>query len=194
MRRLLFWLVLALPGAFMLRGVLTGTALPVDLLHPSGEFSLRLMILAMLAGPLADYFGRNRFFLGWIAIRRNLGVAGFAYGLLHLVFYALDLGTLAAMIDEVTLPAIWTGWLALALMMAAASISMDRAVRALGAVRWKRIQQGVYAALILALLHWGLIDRNWGPALAHLAPLIIAWSLRFIAHRKRATARERITP
>jgi methionine sulfoxide reductase heme-binding subunit len=185
MYRILFWLVLALPGALMLHGFANDGSIAMDLLHPTGEFSLRLMVLAMLAGPLADFFGRNRFFRGWLSIRRNLGVAAFGYGALHLLFYVVDMGTMAAILDEISLPAIWTGWIALALMFGAASISTNAAMRVLGR-RWKRIQQGAYIALFLALAHWVLLDREWGPALVHLAPLLIAWSLRGWNRLRRA--------
>ena len=114
--RPLFWLALALPALLMLADFWRGAALAMDLLHPSGELSVRLMIAAMLAGPMAGIFGPNRFFRGWLAMRRNLGVAAFGYAVLHLIFYAADMGLLAAMLDELALPSIWTGWLALALM------------------------------------------------------------------------------
>lgn len=153
--------------------------------HPTGETSLRLMVLAMMAGPVADIFGRNRFTRGWLAIRRYLGVAGFGYVALHLAFYFIDMGTIAAMLDELSLPAIWTGWLSFALMLAAASISSDWAMRRLGRW-WPRIQTAVYGAVLLAALHWALLDRAAGPALLHLAPLLVLWPWRAaIRHSKR---------
>lgn len=183
--RSLFWLVLALPAALMLRGYVSGGSLAMDLLHPTGEFAVQLMVLAMLAGPLSDFFGRNRFFRTWLGARRNLGVAAFGYALLHLLFYVVDMGNLAAVLDEFGLPAIWTGWLSFALMLAAASVSSNGAMRALGR-NWKRIQRGVYAAFLVGLAHWILLDGAWGPALVHLAPLIIAWVLRGLAMRRTA--------
>lgn len=130
--RLALWLLLALPALLMIRSYASGAAPAMDLFHPTGETSLRLMVLAMLAGPLADIFGRNRFLSAWLAIRRNLGVAAFAYAALHLVFYAIDMGALAPMIDELGLPGIWTGWLAFLGLLAAAAISSNAAMRALG--------------------------------------------------------------
>lgn len=178
---------LAVPGALMLYDFARGETLAMDLLHPSGELAVRLMILAMLPGPLVEAFGSNRFLRGWLTIRRNLGVAGFGYALLHLLFYAADM-TAAAMVDELGLPAIWTGWLALALMIPPAAISFDAAVRNLGR-NWPRIQRLVYLALAASLAHWLLLDWEWLPALVHLAPLILAWSLRF--RQRHAIARYR---
>ncbi|MXP41629.1 iron reductase [Altererythrobacter soli] len=173
----ILWLLLAVPAALMLRGLVGGEALPMDLLHPSGETSVRLMVLAMLPGPLIDAFGPNRFLRGWLSIRRNLGVAAFAYALLHLAIYVIDMRTIAAMLDELGLPGIWTGWLALFLMILPAAVSFDRAMRWLGR-GWKRIQRLVYAAFVLALAHWLLLDWNWKPAAIHLLPLAMAWLLR----------------
>jgi methionine sulfoxide reductase heme-binding subunit len=176
-QRAAVWLVLAIPAIAMLASFTHGTTLAMDLLHPTGETSVRLMILALLPGPLVDAFGANRFLRLWVGIRRNLGVASFLYALLHLAFYAVDMGSLAAILDELGLPAIWTGWLALALIAPAAVISFDRAVRALGR-RWKQVQRIVYLALAATVLHWLLLDWEWQSAALHLAPLIVAWGLR----------------
>jgi methionine sulfoxide reductase heme-binding subunit len=176
-QRTAVWLVLAVPAMLMLAGFARGTTLAMDLLHPTGESAIRLMILALLPGPLVDAFGPNRFLRFWIHIRRNLGVASFLYALLHLAFYIVDMQALAAILDELTLPAIWVGWLALVLMVPAAAISFDRAVRALGR-RWKQMQRIVYLALAATVLHWLLLDWAWQPAALHLAPLIAAWTVR----------------
>lgn len=168
----------------MVANLARGDTLPMDLLHPSGEMSVRLIVLALLPGPLADFFGRNRFLAAWLRVRRNLGVAAFAYALLHLAIYCIDMGMLRAIVDELALPAIWTGWLALFLMIPPAAISFDSAMRGLGR-RWKQLQRFVYAAFALSLVHWLLLDWHWQPALIHLAPLIVAWLLRAMARRNR---------
>lgn len=189
--RAAIWLLLAVPAALFIAALLRGE-LAMDLLHPTGETSLRLMILAMLPGPLIAFFGPNRFLRGWVGLRRNLGVAAFGYAVLHLALYVIDIGGLAAIIDEFALPAIWTGWLGFALMLGAASISSDAAMARLGARRWKQIQRAVYAALGLSLAHWFLLDNAWGPPLIHLSPLILAWSLRLVAHVRRSTRKDMI--
>ena len=187
-RRALLWLVLAIPAALMLQRIASGEALAMDLYHPSGEMSVRLMILALLPGPLTDALGPNRFLPGWLAIRRNLGVAAFLYALLHLVFYVLDMQLLSAMVGELPIPGIWTGWLAFALLLVPAAISFNAAMRRLGR-RWKQIQRLVYPAFVLALIHWLLLDWAWGPALVHLAPLLVAWTLRMAMRRRTIVTR-----
>lgn len=186
--RITLWLVLAVPGALMLRD-LSGGTLPFKLYHPSGEMAVRLMLLALLVGPLADIFGRRKFLLLWLKIRRNLGVAAFFYGCLHLVFYFIDMQSLAAMLDELALPAIWTGWLSFALMLVAASISTDWAVRRLGRW-WPVVQKGVYPAYLLAILHWWLLAHGAVPAIIHLVPLILVWTARIIVRRVRKTGKK----
>ena len=134
-RRALLWLVLAIPAALMIQRFASGEVLAMDLYHPSGEMSVRLMILALLPGPLTEALGPNRFLRGWLAIRRNLGVAAFLYALLHLGFYVLDMQLLSAMVGELPIPGIWTGWLAFALLLVPAAISFNAAMRRLGR-RW----------------------------------------------------------
>lgn len=184
----LLWVLLAVPGVLMIVGLARGATLAMDLLHPSGELSIRLMILAMLPGPLTEVFGANRFLRGWLAIRRNLGVAAFTYALLHLVFYFVDMGIVSAIVDELELPSIWTGWLALVLMVPPAAISFDRAIRRLGR-RWQHVQYLVYAAFMVALAHWLLLDWEWQPAAIHLAPLGLVWLLRAVHRARRAQRR-----
>ncbi len=188
----LLWLVLALPGIMMIWSFSQGDVLAMDMLHPSGEMSVRLMILAMLPGPLSEFFGLNRFFRGWIKIRRNLGVAAFGYAMLHLIFYIFDMNSLAAMLEEFGIPGIWTGWLSLVLMLLPAVISFNYAMRRLGR-QWKNIQRLVYPALIIALVHWILLDWVWQPAMVHLAPLIVAWILRYIGRSRRQRTQRSMT-
>ena len=188
-RRMLLWLALALPGAMMVLGlsIEAGTP-PKELLHPSGEMSVRLMILALLPGPLAEFFGSSQLLRRWLSIRRNLGVAAFAYALLHLVFYLIDARGLSRIIAELPQPAIWTGWLAFAALTVPASISFDRAVRQLGR-RWRMLQRLAYPAFIISLLHWLLLDWAWLATVIHIAPLVIAWCLRFAAQHSYGVKR-----
>ncbi|MBC2666481.1 ferric reductase-like transmembrane domain-containing protein [Novosphingobium flavum] len=175
--RIAVWTLLAVPGIWWLAGLVDGTALPMDLLRPTGELAVRLMILAMLPGPLVAAFGAGRLLRGWLVARRWFGLASFGYGLLHLATYATDVGALRPMIEELELPGIWTGWLAFLLLLPPAAISYDAAMRGLGR-SWKRVQRLVYAAFALGLAHWILLDWKWQPAAIHFAPLIIAWGLR----------------
>lgn len=175
--RFSLWILLALPAVAMLSGYARGAADAMDLLHPSGEMSARLMIIAIAISPLISILGPRKW-LQWMAVRRRaLGVAAFAYALLHLVFYVIDMGNVADMIAEVLAPGIWTGWAAFILMMVPALLSNDASMRALKA-QWKRLQRLVYPAAILTLLHWIWVHNNLGPALVHFIPLALIVALR----------------
>lgn len=175
--RFSLWILLALPAVAMLSGYARGAADAMDLLHPSGEISARLMIIAIAISPLISILGPRKW-LQWMAVRRRaLGVAAFAYALLHLVFYVIDMGNVADMIAEVLAPGIWTGWAAFILMMVPALLSNDASMRALKA-QWKRLQRLVYPAAILTLLHWIWVHNNLGPALVHFIPLALIVALR----------------
>lgn len=170
----LFWLLLAVPGIAMFHGWWNGAIDTMDMLHPTGETSARLMIAAMLIGPLAGLLGPRRWLLWLLARRRALGVAAFIYAAAHLVFYVLDMGSLAAVLGELPIASIWTGWLALALMLPMALTSNQAAMRRLRTA-WKRVQQLAYPAAVLTLLHWWWVHDGAMVALIHFTPLVLLW-------------------
>lgn len=175
------------PAAGMAWRYAEGRELAMDLLHPTGEMAVRLMVLAMLPGPLAEFFGHGagrwgRLLRGWLGLRRDLGLAAFGYALLHLAFYWLDLGQLPAVLADLELASIWTGWLALGLMLVPAMISSDAAMRWLGRT-WQRVQWLVYPAFAIGLVHWLLLGWDWLPAVVHAVPVGVAWLLRLAARQ-----------
>jgi sulfoxide reductase heme-binding subunit YedZ len=130
----------------------------------------------MLIGPLAGVLGQRKWLMWLLARRRSLGVAAFAYAVAHLVFYAIDMGSLEAILGELPIASIWTGWLALALMLPLALTSNQAAMKALRAA-WKRVQQLAYPAAVLTLLHWWWVHDGATAALVHFAPLALLWLL-----------------
>ena len=177
----LFWLLLAVPGIAMLHGWWSDAIDTTNMLHPTGETSARLMIAALLIGPLAGLLGPRRWLLWLLARRRALGVAAFAYAAAHLAFYVIDMGSLAAVLGELPISSIWTGWLALALMLPMALTSNQAAMKLLR-TSWKRVQQLAYPSAVLTLLHWWWVHDGASAALFHFAPLVLAWLL--LAARK----------
>jgi sulfoxide reductase heme-binding subunit YedZ len=154
-RPLLVFSVVA-PLLWLLHGAATDRlgANPAEaLIRTSGEWTLRLLCLTLAVTPLREA-------TGWSALarfRRTLGVATFGWALLHLLAYAwLDMGLVAADIlrDIGKRPFILVGTLTLLLMLPLAATSWDRAVRALGARRWRRLHRTVYLLAPLALLHF----------------------------------------
>jgi methionine sulfoxide reductase heme-binding subunit len=186
------WALLAVPAAVILYRYATVPGIwPGDLLHPTGEWSARLIIVALMLTPLGQLLPQSRAVKWLIRHRRAFGVAAFGYAMLHLIFYILDMETAAAMVAELGAPGIWTGWLALACLLPPALTSSDAAMRTLRR-GWKRLQRLVYPAAVLTLAHWVLIHDGMTAALIHFAPLALLQAVR-IARNFRPITNERKT-
>jgi sulfoxide reductase heme-binding subunit YedZ len=184
----LFWVVLAIPAIAMIIGFVQDPVTAFDLVHPSGEFSVRLMIVAMMVSPLRAILGR-RGWLDWLLSRRRaLGVAACGYGVLHLAFYLYDMGDWAMIAEEALIFSIWTGYLALIIFIAMALTSNNAAQRALR-TNWKRLQRLVYPAALLIALHWLYVDGEWKGMAVHFVPLLVLETARIILMFKRRSAR-----
>lgn len=189
------WFLFALPGGLML-----GTALTSDdprifheLIHPSGEFSARFLIVAMMATPLAMLLRGWRGPIWLKKNRRYLGVASFGYAALHTLFYVIDKGSMAGVINEVSRFYIWTGWIAFVIFVPLAVTSTDYFVRIMGPW-WKTLQRWTYGAAVLTLLHWAAL-HNWEhptSAIVHFLPLTLLEAYRvwywYIKPKARAVA------
>ena len=174
-----FWMILTIPAILLLRGYLAGDIIAMDMLHPTGEFSARFMIIALAITPLSVIFG-NRNWIGWLLKRRrSFGLAAFGYGVLHLVFYVIDMEALKPILAEFWAPGIWTGWAALLVFVPLALTSNNASMRRLKQA-WKRLQRLAYVAALLTLAHWLLIHDGVGGALAHFIPLLLLQLLRGI--------------
>ena len=176
----LLWLLLAIPAVmFALRGAQLRAIDLEDLLHPTGELSARLLIVALAVTPLVRMWPRARP-VRWLARnRRAIGVAAFGYAALHTVFYAIAMGSIDDMLAEVGATGIWTGWAALALMLPMAVTSNDAAQRALRA-GWKRVQRLAYPVALLTLAHWSFVHGGFTAALVHFLPLAVLQLLRVV--------------
>ena len=174
----LVWLVLALPlGIALVRYGYTPDAWPGDLLHPTGEWSARFIILALMVTPLRQLWPQARPVRFLARHRRALGVAGFFYAMAHTTAYVLDMGNVADMLAELGAPAIWTGWAALLILVPLGLTSNDAAMRALRS-GWKRLQRLAYPAAILTLVHWALVHDGLTAALFHFVPLALLQAMR----------------
>ena len=168
------WLILSIPAVGLMTAYFNGSMTAHELLHPTGEFSARFMIIAMLATPLLILLRH----LGWsvkvpqwmIRYRRAFGVAAFGYALLHTVLYIVDIGVLSKILSDLTSIGIWTGWLALLIFLPLAVTSNNRSQRYMKSA-WKKLQRWVYPAAVFTLLHWIFVHNNIGPALVHFVPL-----------------------
>jgi sulfoxide reductase heme-binding subunit YedZ len=173
-----FWALLCLPAMLMMRPYVFGDVIAMDMLHPTGEWSARFMIAAMVLSPLLSLIG-PRPWLSWLIQRRRaLGVAAFGYAILHLIFYIIDMANLDDILAEFWALGIWTGWAAILLFVPLAVTSNDASMRMLKA-GWKRLQRFVYPAAVLVLVHWIFIHNNLGPALVHFIPLVLLVAARY---------------
>lgn len=169
----MLWAVLAVPAILIVhRFATTSDILPGDLLQPTGEWSARMIIVALMLTPLASLFPGNRVVRWLVRHRRSFGIAAFVYAVLHLIVYVLDMETIAAMVAELEAPGIWIGWLALLCLVPPALASNDAAMRLLRS-NWKRVQRLAYPAAVLTLLHWMLVHDGLAPALVQFAPLFL---------------------
>ena len=183
-----FWVLLAIPAIGMSIGFLRDPVTAFDLIHPSGEFSVRFMIIAMMISPLRAIFGRRRWLDWLLARRRALGVAACGYGLLHLAFYLYDMGDWGMIAEEALIFSIWTGYAALIIFIAMGVTSNNASQRAMRA-NWKRLQRLVYPAALLIALHWVYVDGEYMGMVVHFVPLLILETARVMLMFKRRSAR-----
>ena len=128
-------------------------------IRTTGLLGLGLITLSLLITPL-------RRLTGWaplIALRRRLGVLGFAYIAVHfLIFFWWDRnGSVASTVHEiVTREYLWFGFGALVLMTPLAITSTDAMVSRLGAKRWKLLHRLAYLVGIGGVVHYLLLVKS----------------------------------
>lgn len=171
-----FWLLLALPSLPMLYTLLTlepeNTRALHRLLHPTGEFAARFMIIALMLTPLSMLFNHQSWTRWLLKRRRYFGVAAFSYALLHTLIYLADKGTLTPVINDLSKFSILIGWLAFLIFVPLALTSNNWSVKKLGP-NWKRLQRLAYVAALFTLAHWIFLEYHFVSAAAHFAPLAL---------------------
>ncbi len=145
-----------LPLAWLLGAAFTDRlgANPAEaLIRASGDWALRFLCLTLAVTPL-----RTGLQLPALArMRRTLGLFVAFYAANHLLAYAwFDMGFEWADIasDIAKRPFILVGMVAFGLLLPLAATSFNRAVKALGAVRWRILHKAVFGIAVLALLHF----------------------------------------
>jgi len=144
-------LLLPLAKALLDAEIIAHGARPLnDMIHRAGFWALVFLGVTLAVTP----FRRIARYGNLIDVRRMLGVGTFCYIAAHLtLFFAdqnYDLGKAAHEISHrVYLIIGATAWLGLASL---AATSTDGMVRRLGALRWRRLHQAIYAIALLALI------------------------------------------
>ncbi|MEJ7137011.1 sulfite oxidase heme-binding subunit YedZ [Amphibiibacter pelophylacis] len=159
-----FFVLALVPLALWVYGAFADTlgANPAEaIIWGSGEWTIRFLMMALAVTPL-------RVTTGWIALarwRRMIGLFSFFYGLIHLLSYSwldqsLDVSAIIADIGR--RPFILVGMLTFTILLVLAITSPRAVVRAMGGARWQALHRTVYAAGLLALLHffWMRAGKN----------------------------------
>jgi sulfoxide reductase heme-binding subunit YedZ len=187
--RSLLWLVLALPGLWILyRWTATPTAYGYGhAIGDSGDWAAWLLMLTLAITPVRLLFRRRRWSTWLMRRRRDCGLASFAYAVGHTGIYLADKASLNTIVSELSSADLLVGWLALALFAPLAATSNDMAIRALGR-SWKRLHRLVYPAAILTFLHWVLASFDPTTAYFHI---VILGAIELV--RTRLETRQRVT-
>lgn len=167
---------------------------PVEsLLHRSGDWTLRFMLIVLAVTPLRRLTGWNELQQS----RRMLGLFAFFYATLHFSVYAfldlgLDWGFLAE--DLAKRPYITVGFTAWVLLVPLALTSTRGMMRRLGR-RWKPLHRFVYVIAILGVIHYYWLVKAdvrepliYGAILALLLVLRANGVRRWVPSAARSTA------
>ena len=173
---------LLLPFAFLVLGIFQETLGPNPgeyLIRSTGELALRMLCLTLLITPL-----RVQFTLPELArFRRGLGLLTFFYAFTHALCYSLldmELAWDDIAKDVIKRPFILVGALSFVLLSLLASTSFNRAIKALGAQRWRNLHRTVYVIAGLAILHFFWMrsgKKNYQEVMVYAAilGLLLGW-------------------
>ena len=165
------WFILLLPALWMLNAWRLGDLFYGETLHVTGEYSARLMMLAMAITPIRLMLPNARWPNWLLHRRRYIGIAAFIYALLHTIVYLERKREPSLILDEAAEVAMWTGWLAFVIFLVLAVTSNDASVRWLKR-SWKKLHRYVYAAALLVFAHWVFAAFDFVPGLIHFAILL----------------------
>jgi sulfoxide reductase heme-binding subunit YedZ len=179
--KLVVFVALFLPGlwvAFALDQGLLGAARPLNqATREIGLWTIRLLLLSLAITPL-------RQILRWpelILTRRMIGVAAFAYVLIHLFLYTADEKyNLLKVVSEIYLRTYLTiGFTALIGLAVLAVTSTDRMIARLGGKAWRRLHWLIYPIAVLIVHLWRSRRPTCGNRCGWLAcsrpRLIVSW-------------------
>ena len=181
--RYFLWIILALPFVWLVNAYRMGDLFYGEVIHVSGEFSARLLILTLAVTPLRLMFGNARWPTWLLHRRRYIGVASFLYALLHTIVYLQKKASLALVWQEGTSFNMWSGWLAFCIFLVLAVTSNDASVRRLKRT-WKKLHRWVYLAALLSFTHWIFIAFDFVPGLIHFLILLALETYRLWKRRQ----------
>jgi len=158
--RVLVFLGCLVPFAMLVSGVVSNSLGPDPadyLMHVTGEWVMRLLVLVLLATPLAR--------TGWPRLsryRRMLGLYVWFYATLHLLVFAqvfIDWSGVQLVEELVDRPYILVGFLAW-LILVPLGITSATAIRKKMGKRWRQLHKLTYIVVILGWLHLLWLSRS----------------------------------
>lgn len=188
------WLACLAPLGALAWWIVTGdlTANPISFItNHLGDWTFRLLLASLAMTPLRIVSG-----WGWpTLLRRLLGLFAFAYATLHfsvwiLVDHFFNWGQMAT--DIVKRPYITMGMSALLLLVPLAATSTTGMIRRLGAARWRQLHRLVYAAGILAALHFVWLAKvGRTDQYVYAAIVVLLLGVRLVTALRRLVRRRR---
>lgn len=152
--------------------------------HQTGLYALQLIIASLAVTPLRRFVGLNL-----LKFRRAVGIMAFVYAALHLLTWvALDMAfhMSQALGDIVKRPYITLGMAAFLMLVPLVATSNDRALRKLGAARWRSLHRLAYPAALVAAVHFVWLVKAWPlQPLVYLAAVVVLLGLRAIPRGAR---------
>lgn len=186
----LLYIVGSLPALWLFWLATTG-GLGVDpvkaLERELGKIALQLITAGLCVTPLRRFAGMNL-----LKFRRAVGLLAFFYVLLHfLSWIVLDMGLLwaQALGDIVKRPYVTMGMAGLLMLIPLAATSNDRAVRWLGAARWRQLHRLTYGAALAGAIHYLWLVKAWPvEPFIYLGAILGLLALRTIPRGRRVAA------
>ncbi len=152
-----------------------------------GDWALRFLLITLAVSPLS----KSRPLADLVRMRRMFGLFAFFYASLHLSSYVgldqfFDFAAIAEDIAKRTY--ITIGIATFVLLAPLALTSNNRAVRRLGARRWKKLHALVYVASVLAVIHfWMMIKADFTEPLVYAVLAGGLLGVRLKTTKKRQT-------
>ena len=150
-----------------------------------GDWALRMLWIALAVTPLRLVTGNTTV----VRFRRLLGLFAFFYVALHLSSYIVVdqfFDWRAIWNDIVKRTYITLGMGGFLILLALAATSTKGMIKRLGGKGWNRLHKGVYAAAILAAIHFFMMRKGF-----QLEPLIYAGVLALLLAARLLPARKR---
>jgi sulfoxide reductase heme-binding subunit YedZ len=151
-----------------------------ELLHGTGEWTLRFVLLTLAITPL-------RGLSGWTAasrLRRMLGLFAFFYGCLHFLTYLVldQFFDLRAIVQDVAKrPYITVGFAGFAAMIPLALTSTTAMVKRLGGGAWAWLHRLVYVTAVAGVVHfWWLVKADLRRPQIYAALLALLFAFRIV--------------